>query len=424
MELTTLERIKKARITIQRSNPFFAYLSLYLKLEEDTTGVLDEYAGMGVNAEGRLIYKKEFVDKLTNQELVGVLVHEILHLSMLHLLRLKSREPLLWNLAADVCVNQIVKDNGFLLPSGCIVSNHYQTTTIMGIEIKDCNKKIAEQIYDELKPLLKNPQFQKMMSDARKKGEVGFDKHIYGKGKSKDKDGKEEGYSEDEVRELERNWKNKMEEAYVTSKLRGKVPAGIERLIEKLHEDRVGWKTLLLKYIQKTIPYDYTYNYPSKKSISSGIYMPSVVKEFIDIVIAVDTSGSIGNEELTDFMSEIVGIAKAFSNRVRMRLLSHDVIVHDDLVLQNGNLSKIKDIKIKGGGGTSHKDVLEYINKNVRSTKLMVAFTDGESDLDNVDLERYQFDKLFVISERGTDRDLKDKGVSIIKLKDLNDGRK
>ena len=124
MELETSDKLKRARIQMMRVNPFFSYLSLYLKFKEDKENKLPKYAGMGVSADGWLIYKKEFVDKLTEQELVGVIVHEILHLSFLHLTRRGTREPLVWNIAADVCVNHIVKENGYTLPQGCIVSDY------------------------------------------------------------------------------------------------------------------------------------------------------------------------------------------------------------------------------------------------------------------------------------------------------------
>lgn len=427
MELTTLEKIKKARINIQRKNSFFAYLSLYLKLEEDTSNILPNYAGMGVDATGTLLYKKEFVDKLSPSELVGVLVHEILHLALLHLLRLGHKHPIVWNLAADVCVNQLVKDNGFTLPDGCVVSDHTNTIDLFGIKIKDTNKKSAEQVYDELKPLLKDmKQLTIQIGKMQGSGKGMFDKHEYGKGGGKGdkdkKDGQGNALTEAELQQLEKEWKDKMEEAYVVSKMRGDVPSGIERMIGKLHEQRVSWRTVLLKYIQKTIPYDYTYNFPSKKSISSGVYMPSVVKEGIDVVVAIDTSGSIGQQELRDFISEIIGISKAFTGRVRMRLVTHDVKVYDDLVIQNGNIAKINEMKLHGGGGTSHKIVLEHVNKECRACKLMIAFTDGDSDLDNIDLSKYGFDKLFVISENGHDHQLKNKAVSIIKLKDYVTG--
>ena len=434
MELETLDKLKRARIQIQRSNPFFAYLSLYLKFREGHKGELPDYAGMGVSADGWLVYKKEFVDKLPEQELIGVLIHEILHLAMLHLTRRGSREPVIWNVAADICVNHLVKSNGYSLPDDAIMSDYNNCVTFGGITIKQCDKKTAEQIYEELEPLAKKmkqartiiygyPDFgDKNQSDGKS-----FDAHIEGKGdgSKKDKDKKNGGNGEkdyltdEEKRQIEEYWKEKANEALVTAKLRGTVPEGIERFVGQLSDAKVGWRDILQRYVQRAIPYDYTYANPSKKSISAGYYLPNVIKDYIDVVVAVDTSGSIGQIELKEFLSEIIGIAKAFSNRVKMRLLTHDVKVWDDWLVQNGNIEKIKDLKVKGGGGTSHKEVLEYVADKYRETKLLVCFTDGDSDLDEIDGNAYRFDKIFVISENGHDKQLNKFDAHIIKLKDF-----
>jgi len=437
MELETLDKLRRTRIQIMKTNPFFAYLSLYLKFREAKEGEIPKYAGMGVSADGWLIYKKEFVDKLTESELIGVIVHEILHLSMLHLTRRGSREPTIWNVAADICVNHIVKTNGYALPNGCIISDYHNNITFGGITIKECDKKIVEKIYEELEPLAKKLQKMKgafgyPCNDGKDGGGDGesspFDVHIEGKGGSndkKDKDKNSDGYgnlSDEEKRQVEDYWKQKANEALVNAKLKGNVPAGIERIVGQLSEAKIGWRELLQRYIQRAIPYDYTYSSPSKKSVSTGYYMPNTIRDYIDVVVAVDTSGSIGQTELKEFLSEIIGISKAFSSRVKIRLLTHDVKVWDDWLVQNGNIEKIKELKVKGGGGTSHKEVFDYVTEKYRDAKLLICFTDGDSDLDEIDGGKYRFDKVFVISENGHAKQLEDFNAHIIKLKDFKYG--
>jgi predicted metal-dependent peptidase len=442
MELTTLDRLRRARIQIQKSNPFFAYLVLQLKFKEAREGELPDYAGMGVAIDGTLVYKKEFVDKITEPELIGVLVHEILHLSLLHLTRRQKREPTIWNVAADICVNQIVKTNGYSLPRGAIVSDYNNNCEFMGVKINKCDKKTAEQVYEELEHLkskmkkrfvLGYPSMNDKEGGGNEDG-TPFDIHIEGKDEgNKNQNGKDEkdnnnqnkgngfnsNLTEEEKREWEEFWKSKANEALVTAKLKGNVPAGIERLVGQLSEAKIGWREILQRYVQRAIPYDYTYSNPSKKSVATGYYMPNTIKDYIDVVVAVDTSGSIGQEELKEFLSEIVGIAKAFSTRVKMRLLTHDVKVWDDLLIQNGNIAKINELKVKGGGGTSHKEVLDYVNEKYKTTRLLICFTDGDSDLDEIDDGKYRFDKVFVISENGHDNQLRDFKAHIIKLRDF-----
>jgi len=441
MELTALDKLKRARIEIQRKNPFFAYLSLYLKFREDKYNQIGkESLGMGVSADGTLIYKKEFVDSLKMEELKGVLIHEILHLSLLHLTRRKVREALVWNVACDVCVNAIVFQNGFELPDGVIKADYNDVVHFGNISIEDSSKKTAEQVYEELEKMVKQKSKWVMVSGKdgypQYKGSDGekirgFDVHIEkvdkgNKGQDgKDKtDGEADGegiqdIDEDIRREVENKWTQLGKEALVLAKMRGNMPKGVERFIGELMDNKVAWRTILQKYVQRAIPYDYTYSSPSKKSMATGYYMPSTIKDYVDVVVAVDTSGSIGEKELREFLSEIVGVGKAFSNRVKMRLLTHDVKVWDDYLVQNGNIEKIKALQIRGGGGTSHKEVFEYCTEQIRDTKLLICFTDGDSDLEEIDTGQYRFDKLFVISENGHDRQLEEKGdCHIIKLKD------
>ena len=145
--------------------------------------------------------------------------------------------------------------------------------------------------------------------------------------------------------------------------------------------------------------------------------MPDFDRERIEISIGIDTSGSIGQEELNDFISEIVGIAKAYKDKIEMTLYAHDTEVQSEHKVENGSIEKIKQLKIKGGGGTSHKDVMDRIAKDRRECKLAVFFTDGDSDLQDIDFGKYRYGKLFVLNKNGNDEQLKGKQAQVVKLK-------
>lgn len=394
------EKLIRARIQIQNRNPFFAYLSLYLKFNEVKVkkGEPDPLDGnnAGVDSEGNLYYKAEWIESLSDEEVIGLILHEIMHLSFIHLLRRGTRNGFGWNVAADIAVNQIILDNNFQLPKGGILPDNNEIV-IFGQKITDLDKKSAELIFDELK--LKTKQ------GNQPGGQPGFDKHFEG-----------DKLTPEEKKKLENDWLNRIEEAYVGAKMKGNVPSGIERLIGKIHEAQINWKTVLQRYILSYIPYDYTYAKPNKKSLSAGYYMPDYLKEKIKVVIAIDTSGSIGEKELSDFLSEIIGIAKAYQNRVDMRLLCHDTEVAEDLHVGNGNIEKIKQLKCKGGGGTSHKPVFEYIEKNIRDAKVAVFLTDGYSDLETMSFKE-RFGKIFVIIKGGTTEWAKKKPCHVVELK-------
>src|SRR6056297_255438 len=108
------EKIKKAKIQLQRRNPFFAYLSLYIKPQKSND--LPESAGAGVDLKGNLIYKEKFIDELSYKQVMGLIAHEILHLALQHLQRQNSRDKELFNIATDICVNSIIQQEKLELP--------------------------------------------------------------------------------------------------------------------------------------------------------------------------------------------------------------------------------------------------------------------------------------------------------------------
>jgi len=186
--------------------------------------------------------------------------------------------------------------------------------------------------------------------------------------------------------------------------------------IEEIQEEDTFWDitTETENFIAEEI---ITHNStPHKKSISVGTYLPDTLKEKIDIVIAIDVSGSIREKELNDFLSEIIGIAKIFQERITMRLLTHEIEINNDYIIHNGNIEKIKKLKIEGGGGTSHIQPFDFIAENVRDCKCCIFLTDGYSDIEQIDFNKYSFDKLFVISKGGTDKCFTNKKCKVIKL--------
>jgi predicted metal-dependent peptidase len=244
---------------------------------------------------------------------------------------------------------------------------------------------------------------------------ITFDNH---EGEGDKKDGTGEPLTESELQKLETEWFNKVQTAMVLAQQRGKLPLGMERYVDKLKEVEINWRVVLRRFIQQTIPTDYSWSKRSKKGYALDLYLPNVTKEKIDIVVGVDTSGSIGQEELTKFLSEIIGIAKTFREVIDMRIMFHDVEVHGDYLVKNGSIPAIMAMKIRGGGGTSHRHLLDLIKKDIRDCKCLVSFTDGWSDIEHIKLDDYKFTKLFIINKQGTIPKTKKGEATFIKLKD------
>ena len=275
--------IVKARVRLIKRNPFFGYLALSLNIREAKKGELDAMPTMGVDARGNLIYRKEFIDTLTQEQLTFVIAHEVMHVALFHLTRLGTRQPMVWNIATDIVVNNILLDN--------VVSGVMEAPKIILYD-KSMKELNAEEIYEKLTKKLGgsgNKSGTGKPSDGLDGMEKKrFDVHTVGN------NGKE--LAKTEQRALERARRQRVASAAQVAKSQGKLPSSIEKLVDYIiGEPKVSWKEVLLKYVQSEIPFDFTYSRPSKRSRAVGTYMPSIVRESVDIMIAIDTSGSISD---------------------------------------------------------------------------------------------------------------------------------
>ena len=405
----------KARVQLQTQNPFFSYVCMHLTLRED-----ERISTMGVDKYGNCYYNSKFVLSLVDksradvEKVKGVLCHEIMHVILEHLKRLSGRDHEISNIAQDLVVNDMLMTNHFDLPTeGLLPQNHCMKITdggkVIG-EIKNINKKVWEEVYDELmklgKKIAKKYGFgDEHIRDPREgdqpgqegEGKEGQGKQIKiskGEGKGEEKD-KGEDPNKGET-EKEKNWKEIVNEAYTYAKMQGKCPAGMDRYIDELNAPKLNWRQLLQKFIVQQIPYDFTYSRPSKKSIVTGIYMPSLTRESLEIAIAVDTSGSMSDVDLQDCLSEVIGIVSAYEN-VDLTVLACDADVHSASQVQT--ITDVQSIKLQGGGGTDFRPVFKWLEENKPNLKLLVFFTDGYGDFPESSSVR----TLWILSNSGMD---------------------
>ena len=397
------ERIVKAKIHLQKQSPFFAHLVMNMNIREDNS-----IPTMGVNFKGNAVYNSEFVSSLSDQEVKGVLCHEVMHVALCHLIRLNKRDMRLWNVAADMLINWMILEEHYSLPEGCILpkaGGMYQLPLPDGKNLEiDVSGKTAEEVYEFLdKELPPAPSSGEGEGDCDGGGNStnyrglpeGFDEHIYG-----------EGLSEAERRVIEKEWKGKLVDAATAAKSRGKLPGYVERMIDELLNPKLNWKTILYQYLTKDLLYNFTYKRPSKKSYATGYYMPQEIKENLDIVVTIDTSGSISNKEYTEFASEVIGICNAFE-QIKMKVLYWDTEVRHELDVTRSNQKDILEANFEAGGGTTISCLKDRYSIE-RPPQLMVHLTDGYVE-HNPDLPYSKH--LFVLSKGGTDEIVANHGL-------------
>ena len=351
LDLTAEEKLVRARVQLQKEKPFFSYLTMHLNFIEDK----EECPTMGVDAYGNMYYNPKFVDSLSDDEIKGAMAHEVMHCALEHLDRCNGREPELFNVSSDIVINGILITDGMTIPKNALIPRNNEFE-LFGVKLKKVNDKTSEEVYDKLWRGLSKQfkqmrnQIKKYLQDQNGKGIKGFDEHHYDKkGKKKDGDKQESNCGQcggtgkhkkcngsgcpdcgdtgkcpncngtgkvqtGKISKDNKDWKKILVDACSYARQRGSLPAGMERIVGKLLETYIDWRGLLYRYITNQIPIDYTWSRPSKRSHSLGYYIPSVEKEMIDVMVAVDTSGSISQHELAEFISEISSICRSFKN--------------------------------------------------------------------------------------------------------------
>ena len=160
----------------------------------------------------------------------------------------------------------------------------------------------------------------------------------------------------------------------------GKVGAGGDRDLAALLEPQVDWREVLRDFITSTCAgSDYsTWRKPNRRYIGAGMYMPSGISEQIgEIVVAIDTSGSIGGPQLSAFLSEVGSIAETVHPEA-IRLLYWDTRVCGDETYKGEEVANLtKSTKPKGGGGTTVECVPAYLQDQQIKAQCVIVLTDG-----------------------------------------------
>ena len=139
----------------------------------------------------------------------------------------------------------------------------------------------------------------------------------------------------------------------------------------------MNWRDLLDVQIKSTIKSDFSWMRPNRKAWHTGVMLPGMVPdETIDLVVAIDVSGSISEDMVRDFLSEIKGIMDAYTT-FNIKVFCFDTEIYNEADFTADNLHDIHSYEIVGGGGTSFEAVFEYLKENAIEPKKLVMFTDG-----------------------------------------------
>lgn len=344
------EKVTKARAGLVLDSPFFGSLALRLRVVADPT-----CETLWTDGE-RLGYSPAYVDGLSLAQVKGVLAHEVMHCACAHQGRRGARDAKRWNVATDHAINQVLEDARFTLPEGRLLDPAFSGLA-------------AEAIY----PKLPNPPPEggdgdgdgDKPSDPGGCGEVRDAPNPNGTGPA----------SPSELAQGVENWKVATAQAAQQARGMGRLPAGLERLVESILAPRVDWRAVLRRFVSQAAKSDYSWSRPNRRHVARGIYLPSLRSEELGpLVIAVDTSGSIGGEEVAQFAAEASAILEEFRTTA--------TVIYCDAAVANVEEVTSDDLPLvlhpMGGGGTDFRPAFDYVAEHDLTPSCLVYLTDLE----------------------------------------------
>mgnify|MGYP001291491487 FL=1 len=384
-KLSEEERLSKAVVRIM-GNDIYVALAGVLMIGTKT---IDESIPTACTNGRDCKFGRAFVDKITDAELRFVVLHEEYHKLYRHLVTwryLWKIDAMLSNMAMDYVINLKIVDenqpdhNGVRFaepPEGVLLDERFRNMdTAQVFDILQAEqppgrgdgKGSGDNESGEGDGQSSGAGQGDDDSDGDGGGGTGFDEH--------DWEGAE-SLSEEETKDLERDIDEAIRQGALTA---GKAGGGGNRGFDDLLKVQVDWREVLREFVSNTcVGNDYaTYARPNRRLLSQGVYMPSGISETIEeLVLALDTSGSIGQREITVMLTEAASILETVKpNKVRVLYWGSDV-VRDEVYEMHELDQMIASTKPRDGGGTDVRCVTEYMREHDISPSAVIVLTDG-----------------------------------------------
>ncbi len=397
---TQAERaITRAKVSLILNQPWFGALVMKLVIENGESMGVDTMATDGT----RLYYSPKFVAGLTAQELEGVIAHEVMHCALLHPYRREQRDMTQWNIAGDLCINDILVQSGFVLPKGVLLDKKYsglhaeKVYAMLGEQKqqsggmpKDANGKHGIGGVMDSPPANPKPDPNQKPNPGKGQGKG------QGKGKPQPQPGTgsqpggqpqpssqpssqpqpQPGTGNVPTR-TESDWTIDVVQAEKVASAAGKMPGGLAKELRKSRECRTNYREVLKRFIDRTVAVDYSWSNPNRRMLGQGYVLPGIRKENCgELLIGVDTSGSVSGVMLDQFAADIADIVQTVRPS-KVHVVYCDTRVHgaDEYEPDGEPFTFRKDV---ARGGTYFNPVFQWACEHQVEPRACLYLTDLE----------------------------------------------
>ncbi len=333
------KRISKAKTALILEHPFIGSVALNMPMSIDNSVPTAATNGK------RVLFNEEFCNGLSDEELKFLVAHECMHPMLEHNFRRGERDAYKWNQAADYVINKLLTDEGIgKMPEQGLLDD----------TIYNNGGGTSDGIFN-------------LLPDTPEDGQGNG-------GQGQPLDSCEDGQgSPAEVSQQQAEWKVKVAQAAQSAKMMGKMSAGLERLVDEILKPKVDWRDVLQRFVVKCRSDQRSWARPNRRFLSQGLYLPSVSGESLgEIAFAVDCSGSIGQDEINQFASEISTVWQdQRPTKVHVIYFDSEVSHYDEFGQDDEPV-----VKPHGGGGTAFSPVFKYMMEHGIEPVACIFLTD------------------------------------------------
>ncbi len=375
-------KLTKARTQLILDRPFLGNLVLRLPLV-----AADSWCKTSATDAKSFYYNPEFIDSLNKHQIKFVLIHEALHCALTHFARRGNRTKHKWDLACDFAINPLLVKEGFHPPIDVPIFQQYAGM-------------IAEEIYPMIDDNLnQEPMDQHLYDDQAnddsKQSDGGMREDQLQqepKPQSKANEGEQGGASSlaqqpailrpDEIEKLATQWQKNLASSAQIAQQAGKLEGEFAKLVDFFLQPQVSWQSLLAQYMSALARDDFSYSRPSRRS--GEAILPALKSHQIDITVAIDTSGSISQEEVDEFVSEVNAIKANLRASITLIACDDKLSEHSPWRFEAWDALQFP-ASLGGGKGTNFNPVFDYINAQDKVCDVLIYFTDAKGKFPEIE---------------------------------------
>lgn len=395
MQTTIEHKIVAARTRLILDKPFLGALVLRLGLKPASASWCKS---VGTDSK-HIYYNPAYIDSLTTTELQFVLSHEALHCALSHFARRQHRVRHRWDLACDYAINPILLDEGLTPPPDIMVLEEYRDMTAEQIypclSDNDHSQTLDQHLYDqrtdqqegsrEYQPDATESHSSEQLKRDGTSRPVNAGNSAMDHGETMESPPMESPPIElppAELHRLNERWQQRLASAAQMAMMAGKMSAVLKRFVDAQSKPALPWRSVLANCLNQADRDDYSYARPSSRRGDPAIF-PRLRSSATHLVIALDVSGSVSDQEISECIGEI--------NAIKGQLRAHITLMVCDTRMISGFPKEFLpweefcfDGQVAGGGGTDFRPVFDAVSLQDVMPDALLYFTDGQGSFPDV----------------------------------------